>query len=214
MDLKEYSLNDGKNEIKLTKVILDKNEWDLFLYKMKNGKAWVKTGKNASEISQIHLNQMNKKKCVPLIENNKLFNNCNRFISVVHGDLGNLYFRLYWALNACSQTSEYKNELKKSPEDFFKEFIKWWKSIKNTKLAGYIALSKTTDSRFKINDMSGFIAQSINYDEKTEIKDENDYDKLHIKYITPWVLASEICLYLSSNSIINLPDDKGFMTIK
>lgn len=215
MDSREYSLNDGQNKFKLTKLILDKTEWTSFLAKLKNEQINVKTLKDEFKIDQKYINSINARKCVPLIGNDKLFPGKGDYIAVVQGGLGDLYFRLHWALNACIQTSEYSKDVEHSAEKIYSDFVKWWNDIKTSnKLSGYLAISKAYNNKFRINDLSAYLARSINYKIDTPIKTEDEYDSLHIKYVFPWVMATEICLELSSKKVIDLPDSSGFIAIK
>lgn len=213
MDSREYLLNDGQKEIKLNRLSLNKDEWVEFLNKIKNDSISIKTGKGEVQISPSYLNNVNKKKCIPLINNANLFPDKGNFIAVTCGNLGNLYFRLHWALNSCPQTAEFSKDVNATPEKILSDFLKWWKEVKSSKLTGYIAISKVNDNKFRINDIAGFLSKSIDYEAKVEVKSEDDYDSLHVKYIFPWVLASEVCLKLSNDKVIGLPNDKGFISI-
>lgn len=213
MDSREYLLNDGKKEIKLNRLSLTKDEWTEFLNKLDDTVSII-TGKGESKISKDYLNNVNKKKCIPLINNACLFPGKGSFIGVTCGNLGNLYFRLHWALNACPQTAEFSKDVNATPEKILADFLRWWKEVKSSKLTGYMAVSKVSDSKFKINDIAGFLSKSIDYEAKVEVKTEDDYDNLHVKYIFPWTLASEVCLKLSNDKVISLPDDKGYISVR
>jgi hypothetical protein len=213
VDSKDYLLNDGKNELKLTKIILDKNEWKLLLNKLQEDKIKIRIADKESTVDSDNINNFNKRKCIPLITNVKLFPDKGDNISIIYGNLGSLYFRLHWALNGCPQTSELSN-ISSTPENIYSDFIKWWRSFKmNSDSANYINVLKVHDNKFRINDMVGFLSNSIDYKIKTEIKTEDEYDDLHIKYVMPWTFAAEICLNLIISKIIDSPDKSGFITI-
>lgn len=215
MESKDYLLNDGKSELKLTKISLDKQEWTNLLNKLVNDKVKVQINKIDSIADANYINNINKRKFIPLITNEKLFPDKGHNLSIVHGNLGNLYFRLHWALNACPQTSEILSNIDSTPEKVYSDFAKWWNALKlNDGSTGHVNINKIHSNKFRINDLVGFLSNSIDYNVKIDIKTEEDYDNLHVKYIMPWTFATEICLYLNVNKIIDLPDKEGFITIK
>jgi hypothetical protein len=216
MDSKDYSFNDGKKDLKLTKLILNKTEWQDFIKKLSDNSIKVINTNNKFIITQDYLKHINIRKCVPLLyNNNKLFDGYGNYLSIIHGHLGNLYFRLHWALNGCQQASEFQKEIKTTPENIFSEFIKWWSAIKTSKkISNFITISKINDNKFRINDLAGFLSQSVDYELKSEIKDENSYDDFHIKFILPWTIATELSLYLSNKNIVSSTDENGYIIIK
>ncbi|CAK0760552.1 hypothetical protein CCP1ISM_90026 [Azospirillaceae bacterium] len=214
MESKDYILSDGKKEFKVSKLTLNNVEWSSFLQKLNSKSVKIITTNGKNDISEEYIKNINIKKCVPLLNNNNTFPGQNDLISVVCGKLGNLYFRLHWALNSCHETSEFQNEIKTTPENIYSEFVKWWNTVKvNNKINSQIPVSKVNNNKFRINDFAAFLGKSIDYELKSEIKNEDQYNELHIKFIMPWTIATEICLYLMKKNVIGPADKDGFISL-
>lgn len=215
MESRDYVLKHNDKDIKLTKLVLNNNEWNAFLQKLNSKEVKIISQNGKANISEEYIKNVNIRKCVPLLNNNNTFPGQNNVLAVTCGRLGNLYFRLHWALNSCNQTSEFQKEIKTTPENLYFEFIKWWSSIKpNNKISSQFPISKTFNDKFRINDIAAFLSKSIDYELKSEIKNENEYNEFHVKFIIPWTIAAELCLYLVENNKIDFPDKNGFMPIR
>ena len=195
------------SDCEISKILLNDEEWPEFLRKLAiNVPSNIDT---KNKITTSDIDWVDTNRCVPVCDGSIVGKN-NQVVSVVNGEIGEVFLRLWFGFNGLNTTLNRGLEIFPNGEisGILQEFWNWWQNFPpEPQVVGGILVSKPI-REFGIGHLHAWIRMYM-YKEVEEPKKARDR---YLHSIRPWAYAYDLMHLFISSKLVKY--EKGKMSVK